>query len=98
MHTVVSLLRGINVGGHKKIKMADLRALYQSMGLQGTRTVLQSGNAVFASEERELAVLQNRIETGIESAFGFDVAVILRRAAAFKSIIVGASLLGSATW
>jgi len=43
----VSLLRGINVSGQKKIKMADLRDLFEQMGFPGARTYIQSGNVVF---------------------------------------------------
>ena len=47
MPVVVSFLRGINVGGHKKIKMADLRQLYVSLALDDVQSILQSGNVVF---------------------------------------------------
>ena len=47
MPTVISLLRGINVGGRNKIRMADLRDLYGTLGMRNSRTLLQSGNVVF---------------------------------------------------
>ena len=74
----IALLRGINVGGHKKIKMADLRQLFDSLGLRDTRTVLQSGNAVFHAPETESARLKTLLENGIRDAFGVDVKVMLR--------------------
>ncbi len=87
MPMVISFLRGINVGGHKKIKMADLRGLYAALGLADARTILQSGNAIFRTEETDHARLQAKIEAGIRDQFGFDVAVILRGSAQFRAII-----------
>ncbi|MCY4018312.1 MAG: DUF1697 domain-containing protein [Chloroflexi bacterium] len=86
MPVLISFLRGINVGGHKKIKMADLRGLYTSLGLRDARTILQSGNAVFQTEETDLALVQAKIEEGIRDQFGFDVSVMLRGTADFRSI------------
>jgi uncharacterized protein (DUF1697 family) len=80
MPVFISLLRGINVGGNKKIAMAELRAVYESLGLAGARTLLQSGNVVFRAdgEGETLAMLTGRIENAIEARFGFHVAVIMR--------------------
>jgi uncharacterized protein (DUF1697 family) len=77
MSVFISLLRGINVGGNKKIAMADLRDLYESLGLAGARTLLQSGNVVFRADG-ESAALTGRIEAAIEARFGFHVAVLMR--------------------
>ncbi|MCY4071798.1 MAG: DUF1697 domain-containing protein [Chloroflexi bacterium] len=86
MPVLISFLRGINVGGHKKIKMAELRGLYTSLGLLDTRTILQSGNAIFKTDQTDLALVQVRIEEGIRDQFGFDVRVMLRGTADFRSI------------
>lgn len=84
MPVVIALIRGINVGGHKKIKMADLRQLFTSLGLRDVRTVLQSGNAVFTTDETDLARLQEQLEAAIRERFGFEVQVLLRGAEDFK--------------
>ena len=47
MQTYVSILRGINVGGHKKIKMADLKSVLEENGLKAVTTYIQSGNLIF---------------------------------------------------
>lgn len=86
MPVVVALLRGINVGGHNKVKMADLRALCASLGLVNPRSVLQSGNLVFETESVDLTAVRLQLESGIRDAFGFEVVVIVRSADAFKSI------------
>ena len=87
MPVVISFLRGINVGGHKKIKMADLRHVYKSLGLRDVRSVMQSGNVVFRTDERDLTRLRKRIEAGIQDSFGFEVRVILRGAEDYRDLI-----------
>jgi uncharacterized protein (DUF1697 family) len=87
MPVYVSLLRGINVGGNKKIKMAALREVYQSLGLARPQTLLQSGNAVFESQLTEPAELARQIEAGIEQHFGFDVRVFIRTAAEWRDVV-----------
>ena len=88
MPTRIALLRGINVGGRNKIKMADLRELCASLGFRDVRSLLQSGNLIFETDEPELPPVKARLEARIESAFGFEVQAILRRPAAFESIFI----------
>lgn len=87
MNVVISLLRGINVGGHHQIKMEALRALYGSLGLQDVQTHIQSGNVVFRTGEQDLALLAKRIEDEIERSFGFRPSVIGRTASELRSVI-----------
>ena len=86
MVLAVSLLRGINVGGHNKIRMADLRAMYASLGFGAVRTILQSGNVVFETSEGDLTLVGRQIEAGIRRAFGHDIRVIMRSSADFETI------------
>lgn len=85
MTVFVALLRGINVGGNKPIKMADLRALCAELGLADAQTVLQSGNLVFAAKGG--GGLAGRLEDAIEARFGFRPTVILRTAATLADAI-----------
>ncbi|MCY9531781.1 Uncharacterized conserved protein, DUF1697 family [Paenibacillus sp. cl6col] len=86
MQMYVGLLRGVNVGGKNKIKMADLKLLLENMGLTHVRTLLQSGNVVFASSEaREW--LEARIQEEIGNAFGFKPNVMLRTTQEMKAIV-----------
>ncbi len=87
MAVVISLLRGINVGGHHMIKMDALRALYDSLGLRGAQTYVQSGNVVFKTQERDLIRLGKKIEGAIERTFGFRPAVIVRTPSELKGAI-----------
>jgi len=72
----IALLRGINVGGHKVIKMAELKRVFESIGLKQVKTYIQSGNIVFQSEE-DIIFLKERIQFEIKNVFDFDVSVML---------------------
>jgi uncharacterized protein (DUF1697 family) len=87
MTIYIALLRGINVGGHNKIKMADLRGALEGLGLNKVQTYIQSGNIVFESEIAEEKTLSSLIQQGIATHFGLTISVILRTAEEFKQII-----------
>jgi uncharacterized protein (DUF1697 family) len=88
MPRFVALLRGVNVGGAKKVPMADWRALLAEMGATNVRTLLNSGNAVFDMTGAQLATaLAKRIATAMRERFGFDVPVIVLGASTLSSII-----------
>lgn len=81
-----ALLRGINVGGSKKVPMADLRALLEGLGHTGVRTYLQSGQAVFTSDHGDEESLAAELTQAIEERFGFAVDVIVRDHAYLKAV------------
>ncbi len=87
MNTFITLLRGINVGGQKKIKMEELRALYESLNLKNVRTYIQSGNVIFECSNLNISELTNKIEKIIKQTFGFSVTVIIRTKNEFKHLI-----------
>src|SRR5437773_1814350 len=87
MAVVISMLRGVNVGSHNRIKMDALRALYESLGLRDVQTYVQSGNVVFRTEEREFVRLAKRVEKGIERSFGFRPVVIVRTSSELRDVI-----------
>jgi len=87
MPAVISLLRGVNVGGHNKIKMEELRELYASLGLRDAQTYVQSGNVVFRTDARDFTRLSKRIADAIEERFAFRPGVILRTAADLRGVI-----------
>jgi uncharacterized protein (DUF1697 family) len=79
MATWIALLRGINVGGNKKVPMAQLRRLVEGLGYERVRTYVQSGNVVFSDGEGETAsAVARRLAHAIRDEFGFDVAVVVR--------------------
>jgi uncharacterized protein (DUF1697 family) len=81
------MLRGVNVGGNRKIKMETLRALYESLGLDQPQTFIQSGNVVFRTKVRALAPLAKRIENAIEQTFGFHSHVLCRTSTEMRGVI-----------
>jgi uncharacterized protein (DUF1697 family) len=86
MTTLISLLRGINVGGHKKVKMADLKTLYASLDFDNVTTYVQSGNIVFQSDA-PLASLPVLINDAIETSFGFSTDILIRTMADWRRLI-----------
>ena len=89
MTTFVSILRGINVGGHRSIRMADLNALFESLKFRDVATYVQSGNVVFKATAGTTAKIAGRIETAISERFGFDVPVLVRSANEMKTTVAG---------
>jgi uncharacterized protein (DUF1697 family) len=87
MTVVISMLRGVNVGPHNRVKMEELRALYESLKLREPQTYVQSGNVVFKTNERDLVKLAKRIEGEIEKKFGFQSDVVLRSTAELRDVI-----------
>lgn len=81
------MLRAVNVGGHNKIKMDALRALYEAIGLRNPQTYVQSGNVVFSTEDTDLAQLATLIENAIERSFGFRPAVIVRTLSELRDVV-----------
>jgi uncharacterized protein (DUF1697 family) len=87
MAIYISLLRGINVGGHKRIKMDQLRPSFEAMGFESVKTYIQSGNVVFKTGKSSPAGLSKRIELRILKDFGFSVSVICRTAGELEKTI-----------
>ena len=73
MPTYISLLRGINVSGQKKILMADLKSLYEELGFTNVQTYIQSGNVVFEYQKITTVKLQEMIFEKIKSHYDFEV-------------------------
>jgi len=76
MRTYVALLRGINLGSHNKVPMADLRALFDGLGAEDVETYVQSGNVVFKSADGA-EKLTRAIERRIQRDLGLSVTVIV---------------------
>jgi uncharacterized protein (DUF1697 family) len=87
MAVIVSMLRGVNLGRHNRMKMEGLRALYESLRLRDAQTYVQSGNVVFRTDERDLSLVAKRIEKGIEKSFSFRPDVIVRTCAEMRDVV-----------
>jgi uncharacterized protein (DUF1697 family) len=84
--TYIALLRGINVGGQKPIKMTELKQLFEAQGLGQVQTYIQSGNVVFTADRAE-EPLRRQLEREIAATFGFPVTVALRTADELERLI-----------
>ncbi len=80
------MLRGINLGPHRRVPMADLRTLLSEAGYEGVRTYVQSGNIVLRSPAKP-ADVERGLQTLISARFGFDVPVIVRSRAQLAAVV-----------
>lgn len=88
MQTFISILRGINVSGQKKILMADLKILFESLHFKKIATYIQSGNVVFKSDLKSSDIqLAEKIEKAICAKYNFEVPVIIRTKEELEKII-----------
>ncbi|GGX57901.1 hypothetical protein GCM10011309_03750 [Litorimonas cladophorae] len=87
MKTWIILLRGINVGGNRVLKMADLRGLLGGLGCQNVKTYIQSGNCVLDSEIADAGELKAMIATAIKLQFDYDVPTFAMTSADMETAI-----------
>jgi len=87
MQTYISILRGINVSGQKKIQMTDLKALYENLKFKNVSTYIQSGNVIFKRKRQSDEVLAKKIQNAIYEKYSFEVPVIIRNVEELKNTI-----------
>jgi len=87
MTVYISLLRGINVSGQKRMKMEELRTLYNSLGFKNVKTYIQSGNVIFEDIGTDLNTLKKNIESGIQQQFGYNVHVLIKTPKKLREIL-----------
>jgi uncharacterized protein (DUF1697 family) len=83
----VALLRGVNLGGHRSVPMADLRAFAETLGFTEVRTLLNSGNLVFRSAGRSCEQLEKLFEAACEKHLGLRTDFHVRNAAELSAVI-----------
>jgi uncharacterized protein (DUF1697 family) len=83
----VALLRGINLGGHKIVKMEQLRKMFEKLGFEDVKTYIQSGNVVFKAPAQTPENLAKRIEEKVLRQFGFPVRVVVKTAGEIREVI-----------
>lgn len=89
MPTYIALLRGINVSGQKKIKMAELRTQLEALDFQAVQTYIQSGNIVFQSPLESLLLLKEKIATMILTTYGWEVPILVLQVADLQNAVDG---------
>ena len=82
-----ALLKGVNVGGNRKLPMAELRGFAEALGLGDAATLLASGNLVFSTDERDGALLEALLEREAKARLGLDTQFLLRNAADLDAVI-----------
>jgi uncharacterized protein (DUF1697 family) len=82
----VALLRGINVGGRNKVRMADLRAAFEDHGFGAVNTYIQSGNVLFESNAPR-GSLEDDIEGMLERRFGVPLVVVVRSHRELRTVV-----------
>jgi len=87
MPVLISMLRGVNLGPHNRMKMDALRSVYESLKLEEPRTYVQSGNVIFRTKEKDLAKLAVKIQDAIEKKFKCRPEIILRTTEELKKAI-----------
>lgn len=87
MTKYVAFLRAINVGGNAIIKMADLKRMFESAGLENVQTYIQSGNVIFETEEKDIDAVEERIEQQLEGAAGYKIHLFVRTMRELQSIV-----------
>jgi uncharacterized protein (DUF1697 family) len=87
MSVIIALLRGVNLGGQRQIKMDALRSLCESLKLENPQTCINSGNVVFKTASRDPAAVARRLEAVIEGSHGFRPDVIVRTAADLRELL-----------
>lgn len=84
----IALLRGINVGGYRPLKMKKLRSMFSNMGFKNIGTYIQSGNVVFDGPDSETHLLEEEIADQIQGQFGYEVPVIIRTQTDIEKILL----------
>ncbi len=74
----VTFLRGINVGGNTKVEMIKLKKSFEELGFENVKTLLNSGNVVFETSEKDSNLLVQNIEDKLATTFGFPIKVFVR--------------------
>lgn len=86
--TYIAFLRGINVGGHHKVPMADLKKECATIGLVNVSTLLNSGNIIFESIDEDILELSTKMSKHLEIAFGFPIPVALQKAQTITALLM----------
>src|SRR5512133_1401630 len=86
MANYAAFLRAVNLGSQRKVSSAQLRALFEELGLEEVDVFRTSGNVAFGARREPVAKLTARIEKGLAAALGFDVMIFLRTAGQVRAI------------
>ncbi|MEZ2331013.1 DUF1697 domain-containing protein [Mesorhizobium sp. RCC_202] len=83
----VALFSGINVGGNRIVKMAELKSFFESLGFGDVATYVQSGNVVFRAKKGDAAALTKQLEAAFEKKWGFNSRIMVRDLSWFERLV-----------
>lgn len=86
MTRYVALLRGINVGGNKKVEMSKLKNVFESLKFTNVSTYINSGNVIFESDVKDITTLHKDIEKALKKHFGFEISMVIRDAKTIQKL------------
>lgn len=87
MTSYIAFLRGINVGGHKLIKMEELNKIFVSLGFKNVKTFIQSGNVLFDASSKNSKTVEKKIEDGLKKSLDYEVRTTVRTIEQIKELI-----------
>jgi len=87
MKTYVAFLRGINVGGHHKVPMKDLKHLLEQNNYKNVTTLLNSGNIIFDGNEASAEEIQQQLSCMLEEEFGFSIPTLVKTKSEIATIL-----------
>lgn len=85
----IALFSGINVGGNRVVRMAELRAFFEELGFGGVATYIQSGNVVFRAASSDVFALRGEIEKAFEDRWGFHSRIMVRDLVWYERLVTG---------
>lgn len=83
----VALFSGVNVGGNRIVKMAELRSFFESLGFADVSTYVQSGNVVFRAKKQDALALARELEAEFEKKWGFSSRIMVRDASWLERLV-----------
>ena len=81
----IALLRGINVGGKRKVEMKRLKTLFETLGCTNVSTYINSGNVIFELRDDQKHILE-KIKSELKEEFTFDIAILIKTEEEMKEI------------
>jgi uncharacterized protein (DUF1697 family) len=87
MPLFIALFRGVNMAGHKKLAMSDLRTLAEHIGFAKVQTLLQSGNLIFSAASKSPTVLEATLERELAKRLKLATTALVRTAADWKAVV-----------
>jgi len=95
MQPYIAILRGINVSGHNKIPMLELKAMFEGLGYKSVVTYIQSGNVIFkTAKAKDDTVIASKVEAAINRTFNYTVPVIIRSLQEMETAVTNNPFIG----